>query len=216
MSPYKIILIFSHLPILLTVVYAAVCFKKLGREMKVFSYFVFFSGFIQFTSLFFWFASKNNMPLLHIYVPFGLMMLARFYAVLLKNFINTKIIWFMSLLFFVFSILNSLFLQNMLMFNSNALTIESIFITILALFTFTAFLNNIVKETIGQDIKSLNWVNAGLFTYYSASLLIFYFSNTIAKTFSVDLNLYTWVLHSFFSVVMYTCFLISLWKRHKN
>lgn len=216
MSPYKIILIFSHLPILLTVVYAAVCFKKLGREMKVFSYFVFFSGFIQFTSLFFWFASKNNMPLLHIYVPFGLMMLARFYAVLLKNFINTKIIWFMSLLFFVFSILNSLFLQNMFMFNSNALTIESIFITILALFTFTAFLNNIVKETIGQDIKSLNWVNAGLFTYYSASLLIFYFSNTIAKTFSVDLNLYTWVLHSFFSVVMYTCFLISLWKRHKN
>ncbi|SEW44376.1 hypothetical protein SAMN05428988_5752 [Chitinophaga sp. YR573] len=209
-------IVLSHVPILLTVVYAAICYKQLGKELKVFSWFIFLSGIIQFTSLGCWYASKNNMPLLHIYVATGFICLAWFYQTLLKGFIKSKIIWLVAILFLIFTIINSLFFQSIFTFNSNALTVESILIIILALFTYRFFLNDIVKETSRYDIKSLNWINSGLFIYYSSSMLIFYFGSVITSTFTRNLNLYTWVFHSFFSIVMYTCFFIGLWKRSKT
>jgi hypothetical protein len=207
------LIIGSHLPILLTVVYAALVYKKMGKELKVFSWYIFLSGVIQFVSLGYWFASKNNMPLLHLYVAAGFVCLAWFYATLLKGFINAKIIWCVAMLFLLFTTINSLFIQNIFTFNSYALTVQSILIIILALFTYMFFLNDFVKETRGHDSKSLNWINSGLFIYYSSSLLLFYFGAVITAAFSRSLNLQTWMLHSFFSIVMYTCFFIGLWKR---
>jgi|SRR5690349_10560748 len=212
----EIIIVLSHVPILLTVVYAAVFYKQLDYVLKVFSWFIFLSGSIQFTSLAFWYASKNNMPLLHVYVAAGFICLAWFYKTLLNGFINAKIIWLIAILFLLFTIINSLFFQTVLTFNSNALTVESILIIILALFTFRFFLNDIVKESSGRNIKSLHWINSGLFIYYSSSMLIFYFGAIITNTFSRNNNLVTWLFHSFFSIVMYTCFFIGLWKRSKT
>lgn len=215
MSFSEIVIVVSHLPILLTVVYALIYYKQLGHELKVFSWFIFLSGIIQFISLGFWYAGKNNMPLLHVYVAAGFICLTWFYKTLLNGFINAKIIWLIAILFLLFTIINSLFIQPILTFNSYALTVESILIIILALFTFKFFLNDIVKEKSGKDIKSLNWINSGLFIYYSSSMLIFYFGSIITQSFSRNLNLYTWIFHSFFSIVMYTCFFIGLWKRSK-
>lgn len=212
----RTIIILSHLPILLAVVYAAWHYKKLGRELKVFSWFIFLSGIIQFTSLAFWYAGKNNMPLLHFYVAAGFACLAWFYKTVLNNFISAKIIWSVTVLFLIFTLANSLFAQDIFTFNSNALVVESVLIIILALFTFTFLLNGIVKETGRHDSRSLNWINSGLFIYYSSSLLIFYFGTVITQAFSRYLNLYTWVFHSFFSMVMYTCFFVGLWKRSKT
>jgi hypothetical protein len=212
----EIVIILSHLPILLAVVYTASIYRQLRPELKVFSWFIFFSGLIQFASLACWFARKNNMPLLHLYVAGGLLLIAWFYSTVLSGFISKKVIWSVALAFLLFTTINSLFIQPVHTFNSYALTIESVLIVILALFTFTFFYNNIVKETSGRDIKSLTWINSGLFVYYSSDLLIFYFGAIITQTLSTSLNQYTWVFHSFFSIVMYTCFIIGLWQRSKT
>jgi hypothetical protein len=216
MNFQETLLIAAHLPVLLTVVYAALVYKKLGKELKVFSWYIFLSGIIQFASLFFWFVSKNNMPLLHLYVAAGFVCLAWFYATLLKGFINVKIIWCVVILFLLFTTINSLFIQDIFTFNSYALTVESILIIILGLFTYMFFLNDFVKETSGRDIKSLSWINSGLFIYYSSSLLIFYFGAAITYAFSRTHNLQAWMFHSLFSIVMYTCFFIGLWKRSRT
>lgn len=207
------IIIGSHIPILATVVLAAVRYKALGPELRVFSWFVFFSGLIQFVSLAFWFSHTNNMPLLHLYVAGGFVVLAWFYITVLKGFVDARIIKAIVVIFLLFAVVNVLFFQPVLTFDSNALTVESILIIILALFTFIFFLNDIVKETGSRDIKSLNWINSGLFIYYSSSLLIFYFGATMTRTFSPYLNQNTWIFHSFFSIVMYTFFCVGLWKR---
>ncbi len=156
------------------------------------------------------------MPLLHFYTAGGFICLAWFYKTVLNNFINARIFWSVALLFLIFTLVNSFFIQNIFTFNSNALTVESVLIIILALFTFVFFLNDIVKESGRPDIKSLNWINSGLFIYHSSDLLIFYFGATITHSFSKSLNLYTWVFHSFFSIVMYTCFFTGLWKRSRT
>ena len=207
------IILSSHVPILATVIFAATRYRTLGPQLKVFSWFIFLSGLVQFVSLAFWFASRNNMPLLHFYVAAGFACLAWFYTTVLKGFIDAAIIWFATIAFLVFTAVNSLFFQPFLTFNSNALTAESVLIIILALFTYIFFLNDIVRETGGRDIRSLTWINSGLFIYYSSTLLIFYFGATINQVFSKDLSQYTWIFHSFFSVVMYIFFCIGLWKR---
>jgi hypothetical protein len=62
----------------------------------------------------------------------------------------------------------------------------------------------------------LTWINSGLFIYYVSSLLIFYFGQVITDTFSKELNRYMWIFHAFFSLVMYSCFFVGLWKRPKS
>lgn len=156
------------------------------------------------------------MPLLHVYVAGGFFCLALFYKTVLHDFISEKIIWGMIISFFLFTFSNSLFVQNIFTYNSNALTVESVLVIILSLFTFILLLNDIVRETRPRLIKSLNWINSGLFIYYSSSLLIFYFGDIITVFSSSDLVKYIWVLHSFFSMVMYTCFFVGLWKRPMN
>lgn len=210
----KLFIIFSHLPIFVTVGYVLTIYKNLEGGLKAFSYFLFLSGIIQSISLVLWFNNQNNLPLLHIYVPAGFFFLAVFYKKVLSGFIHPKIIWIILTLFTVFSIFNSFFLQNLYTYNSIALTIESVLLIILSLSTFLFLLNSIFKES--KSIKSINWINSGIFIYYASSLLIFYFGEYLASLSSSIFVKSTWMIHSIFSMIMYLFFFIGLWKRQMN
>lgn len=207
---------FSLVPNLIVAAYALFVFKKLPVELKTFVWFILLSAIIELVSRIFWLNSKNNMPLLHIYVAGGFFCLALFYQEVLKGFIDKNIIRGTIMAFLLFTILNSLFIQNIYTFNSYALTVESILIVIFSLSTYMLMLNDIVKNERISIIKSLNWINSGLFIYYASSLLIFYFGDHFNRTFPRNFILQTWVLHSFFSVVMYCCFFVGLWNRPRN
>jgi hypothetical protein len=206
---------YAFVPVFVTVGYGLFIYKRLTGEIKTFFWFLFLSGVIQLISSALWFSSKNNLPLLHLYVAVGFVCLAWFYSAVLKDFINRKIIRGTTLLFIIFTLVNSIFFQNIYTYNSYALTVESILVIILSLFTYMVLLNDIVKEKRKNTIKSLNWINSGLFIYYTSSLLIFYFGEVI-QTFSRDFNIYIGVLHTFFLLVMYSCFFVGLWKRPQN
>jgi hypothetical protein len=207
---------FSFIPTLLVAAYTGYVFKKLPYELKVFARFIFLSGLIELISRIYWFNSKNNMPLLHIYVAAGFLFLTQFYQEVLKGFINKNIIRATLIAFLVFTTVNSLFVQSIFTFNSYALTVESVLIIIFSLSTYMLMLNDIVRENRLHLVKSLNWINSGLFIYYSSSLLIFHFGNLITLFAPSSLVKYTWMLHSFFSIVMYCCFFVGLWNRPRN
>jgi len=156
------------------------------------------------------------MPLLHVYVGFGFPMLAVFYKKVLEGFISGAVIYSIAIVFFLLSVLNSVFLQSVLTFNSYALTLKSVLLIIFSLTTYILLLNETVKEQRKSLVSTINWINSGIFIYYVSNLLIFYFSGYFSRYFSLKFNLYTWVVHSFFSMVMYTFFFIGLWKRPKN
>lgn len=209
----KYILIGSHIPILAVCIYTAVIYRKLPRLFKVFGLFIFTTAIIQAVSLIMALLKKNNLPLLHIYVPLGFILLIWFYHHILEGFINKRILIFTACLFLLFSICNSFFFQPLLSFNSNALTVESVLLVILSISTYSFLLNTIVRRD-QQLISSLNWINSGIFIYYTSNLLLFYFgAKILSVSFPREYSLYSWVLHSFFSIIMYTCFLIGLWKR---
>lgn len=216
MTLAKFIIVLSHIPIFITALYAAILYRRLEKELKVFSLFLFLSGIIQGVSLAFWFLNKNNFPLLHIYIATGFCILAWFYKTVLKGFINPKIINSTIVVFLLLTLANSLFFQPIHTFNSYALVLECILIIILSLSTYIFFINDIARESRIENITSINWINSGLFIYNTSSLVIFYFGDYFTRYFPEYLNRYTWVLHSFFSMVMYTFFYIGLWKRRRR
>lgn len=207
------IILLAYIPLFITVGYALTVYRKLDKPLKTFSWFIFLSGIVQAVSLVFWLIGKNNMPFLHVFVATGFLCLGWFYNTVLKDFINRKILQSIMIGFLIFTVLNSVFLQDIYTFNSYALTVECILVTILSLATFIFFLDDSLREVEIRSRKSLNWINYGLFIYYSSSLVIFFFGDVITHVFSKDLNRYTWVLHNFFYVVMYFCFFTALWKK---
>ncbi len=207
---------FSSLPALAVALYTLFVFRRLPSELKIFSYFVFLSGIIELTSKILWFYRINNLPLLHLYVAGGFLFLALFYQEVLKGFVNTNIIQSVLVVFLVLTTANSLFVQPILTFNSYALTIESVLIVIFSLSTYIIMLNDIVRKNRMHLVKSLNWINSGLFIYYSSSMLIFYFGDHFVRSLPRSFNLQTWVLHSFFSMIMYCCFFVGLWSQPRN
>lgn len=207
---------FSSVPPLALAVYTLFIFRRLPDELKVFSWFIFLSGVIELISKMLWLNSQNNMPLLHVYVAAGFFVIALFYKKVLEGFIDPAIMWGIIVMFLLFTIINSLFFQTILTFNSYALTVEAVLIAILSLSTYMLMMNDIVRKNRLPIVKSLNWINSGLFIYYLSSLLIFYFSDHIIRSFPRLYNLQTWVLHAFFSMVMYCCFFIGLWNRPRH
>lgn len=207
---------YSFIPTLLLALYTLVIYKELPAQLKTFSRFVFLSGIIELLSRICWFYQKNNMPLLHIYVAGGFVLVALFYQHVLKDVIHKNIIPAILVAFLLFTGINSLFIQPIYTFNSNALTVEAILIIVLSLSTFIFLMNDIVKKKFVHLVKSINWINSGLFIYYSSSLLIFHYGNLITLFAPSHLVKYTWVLHSFFSAIMYCCFFAGLWNRPRN
>jgi hypothetical protein len=195
--------------------YAVLVYRQLKNELRIFSWFIFLSCAVELISMPFWWFHKNNLPMLHVYVAVGFFCLARFYKTALRDFINPKIIHVILIVFLSFTLLNSIFIQKIFTFNSYALTVESVLIIIFSFSTLLISQNEIVRNNATILSKSINWINSGLFIYFSSNLLLFYFGNIINKSFPIYLSQYTWLLHNFFSSIMYACFFIALWKRPK-
>lgn len=212
----RLVLILSCLPVFAAAVYAAFLFRKLEKTLKLFSIFLFLSAVMQLASGIAWQYRVNNLPLLHIYVAGGFVCIALFYREVFSNFLNRYILLVTAIAFVAFTVINAIFFQSVFNFSSRTLTVESALVIILTLSTFMVTLNESAQEVVSQDRKSLNWINSGFFIYFSSNLLIFYFGDMFTRMFSVYLNQNTWILHSFFSIIMYTCFIIALWKRPKS
>jgi hypothetical protein len=217
MNYLKLLNQLSVLPVFIAAAVAAVYYKRLPKEIKEFSYFIFVSAAIQAASSALWYQKKNNLFLLHLYVSAGFWTLSWFYESILDGFIHRKIIRTATVTFLVFSVLNSVFLQPFSTFNSYALTMESILVDILALTTFTVMMNDTVRQKWQQIASSITWINSGLFIYYTSSLAIFqlqpYFDHDRSfQLFSKEFNLQAWMLHAFFTLIMYGCASIGLWK----
>lgn len=212
----RFIIIFSHVPIFAAALYALVIYRRLTNELKAFSWYLFTMGIIQLVSLILWTCHINNLPILHIYVPLSFLLLCRFYYVLFKGLINVQIIIWCAVIFTLLSIANSVFLQHLFIFNSYALTLHSVLVIILSITASGAFLNKELISRFRARLPGLNLINGGILIYHSSALLIFYFGNLITHRYSVLVNKYTWIAHSFLSVVMYLCFIFGLWKRERK
>lgn len=215
MDVYKLILFLSNVPIFTAGIIALLYYKHFGKALKVFSWFVFVSGIIQLTSVLLWMGGVNNLPLLHLYTPVGTALLLLFYQTVLKGYLPHQLLTWVAGVFVIVCIVNSVFFQGIFTFNSNALTLQSMLIIILSLSTYVLSVNDTFKVKRQNLLSSMNWVNSGLFIYFSSSLILFYFGDLLIQRTPKQFRV-SWVLHSLFIVVMYILVIKGLWIHRKK
>lgn len=225
----KWILFLSCIPVFATAGTAGLLYPRLDERLKAFCWFLFLSGGVQLVSLVLWWLGIRHMPLLHFYVTAGFCCLAWFYGAILRDFVPRNIILLLIAAFLVFSVLNAIFLQSIHTFDSHGLTVEAVVVIIFALSTLMLSQNKVVSETgplASIDrfaapenepfLPGLAWINAGLLIYFTSSALLFYFGDVINHYYPKYLSRYSSVLHAFFSVILYTCSFVGLWKNRRK
>lgn len=191
-------------------------FRHLRLEFQVLAAFVFLSAAVQATAEILAQFGINNMPVSHAYALFGFLLITSFFRFILKPFIPSKVFTVLGIIFLLLAVVNSLFWQPIVEFNSIPLVIEALIIMVFSISTFILTLNEGQNEYIRPLLVSLNWVNSGLFVYFFGSLILFYNGHVIIHEASKYLSQYTWLAHSMLTVILHTCLLMGLWKSPKK
>lgn len=163
-----------------------------------------------------WLSGKgiNNMPLLHFYTLLEFATLSVFYkGVLLRwRFFQT---WFWGWVSAVVILLlcNSLFVEPIMGFNSNAKTLVQ---AVMIGYAVGHFFGSFGKSDFTKPRPfALALINSGILVYYSGSLFVFMFSkilNDPANPSSAQVQAVFWLLNSFLFLIFQLLILVALWK----
>lgn len=191
------------------------CYKysKLSQELKQITYYIFLSIITEMVVLVYSRNHWENLSLLHFYTLAEFFILYRFFLISLKGFIPSRVIHGIGICFLVLSGLNSIFLQRLDQYNSNARGVCAFLIILGTLALFFRIISEMKVLRLGK--YPLFWINAGLLVYFSSSFFLFIMSNYILHL-NNTLNVYIWMVHAVLNVILYTMISIGLWMHNSN
>ncbi|MBO3698070.1 hypothetical protein [Roseivirga sp. E12] len=152
----------------------------------------------------------NNLPVYHVLVILLFFLFNRLYKHILKDTIKGEVFDVLMVLFTVFAILNSLWLQPLNTFNSNTIVTASIIYVFLSLIHFRQFLQLSILKPLSGDWTF--WLSAGLLLYHSGSLMLFFFVNYVESV-PKEVVTASWLLNALFNVFLNGFYTIALWKK---
>ncbi len=182
MRTWQIIIASStEIVLLINTVLFLICLFKVAPIWKYFSMFLVFSLIIEISSHVIWsknnpFGITNNLFLLHILTLGEFILLSLFYNQMYKE-VST---WQKNAGLFVLIVsglivANSLFIQPLYKFNTNARTLSQAIIIAYAV----GYYLQATNEKLGKFSKGINIINAGVLLYYTGSFFIFMFGNVL-------------------------------------
>lgn len=205
------LLTFAVVPAFLIACYR---YSKLSEALKPITYYVFLSVVTEMVVLLYSRNKKNNLSLLHFYTLAEFFILYRFFLIALRGFIPAKLIHAVAVSYLILCGLNSVFIQKLDQYNSNARGVGAFLIILGALALFYRIISEMKVLRLGQ--YPLFWINAGLLIYFSSSFFLFIMSNYILHLNNNTLNVYIWIVHSVLNVILYTMISIGLWMHNSN
>ena len=173
MSTTEVIIHLPFIPLLLTTAYVFLQWRKLDKALNVLRWFAVFEFLMQTTATVLAFYNILNTPLLYLYVPVDFLLKSFFYARLLSNSINTRIIYLFMVGFILYCLTDVLFISDLHVFNSVALSIQSILMVILTLSTFfimveSEFMENNPTTRVNILTEYCTWRTTKINTNYKA------------------------------------------------
>lgn len=152
----------------------------------------------------------GNLPLLHLYTLGEFLLFSLF-----SRQINLKSTFFTKNVFILISsiliVLNSIFLQDIAGFNSNAKTFVQIIIITNAILFF--YQNSSELRATNSSIKL---INSAILIYYSGSLFIFMFSNYFLSR-GIRIHQGFWIFNALLNLIFQILVLIAIWRvTHKE
>lgn len=206
----------AYIPILISTIWSALNFRHLRFEFRVLSIFIFISATTQVICELLALNKINNIPVSHAYTVLSFWVLTRFYQEILRSFIPVRWFTILKLGFIMLAVVSAFFWQPLLTYNSIPISVQAVAVTILALSTFILSVNNDMNAHLLSILSSLNWINSGIFIYFSGNLILFYNGEAIMHAISEKWTMYTWLVHSVLTFTFYCFLFIGLWKSPKK
>ncbi len=204
---------FAPFIIFLPAILAVLNYKRYPPALQYITCYLLVAVLSQLTSYVLWKQSKNNMPILHVYIIIEYLLLLRFYYAILGNYLHKAIFMVLLVVPPLFFIADSLFLESIYTYNTFARSVECLAIIFLAM---SWYVKLVSKETDDEAIqRSIKYINSALLIYFSGSVMLFTFANTISKL-ALKYTLLIWSLHTLLAVVLYVLIAIGLWKYRKQ
>jgi len=201
---------FSILSLLILFINVLLTFKilKLAPDVKWFCILQVWALLIQIFSPKYSKYFGNNLPLLHLYTLFEFVFLSLFYwTILLGKQRYGK--YFSSFVVLIVCLIvgNSIFLEPLTSFNTNAKGLSQV---IIMAYTIIYFFNRMSIEVQTKNLI-LNRINAAILLYYAGSLFVFTFAQFIEERSDKVLTL-LWMFNSILYLVFQLLILIATWR----
>lgn len=179
---------------------------KFSKQISIwFNIFLILGLITQIISKILFINSYQNLPLLHIYTLLEFIFLSLFYKdIITKEFFLTKYFNAFIIIMSVLIILNSIFLQNLYTFNSNAKTLTQVIYIGYALVYF--FQAPFERSDLS---KLLNWINSAILLYYAGSLFIFMASSAFFQL--TEMYRFFWVINALLYLIFQILLFVALW-----
>ncbi len=155
---------------------------------------------------------KNNLPLLHVYSYVEFFILTEFYKKIIDEKKINRVLTILQLGFLLACLLNVIFWQGPLIYNSYSRSLGALLIMLLAVNYFARLFTKPVGEK--ATLMPEFWFNSGIFLYFSGAFVLFIFSN-FALLVSPTANAILWNVHAAFVLIMYILFTIGFIKCRK-
>ncbi|MEM9921823.1 MAG: hypothetical protein AAF990_27210 [Bacteroidota bacterium] len=197
---------FSVFFVLVPFVIFIVRYKNINRSQKLLGLLLVFSIITEITSFIFGKLEQNNLFLFHLYTLAESLLIGVLYRKELKSTVGQKTIDGLLIVFVVFTIFSTVFIEPLDKFNAYVRAVESLLIIFLTI----AFFYKIMKEVVIKRLERLPlfWMSVGLLIYFSAGLFIFIFSNYILP--SVKLSYTFWGIHAILNIMLNLFYIITL------
>ncbi|OEJ99921.1 hypothetical protein [Roseivirga misakiensis] len=151
--------------------------------------------------------------LTHFYVPIHFLAVTEVYKRVLRKLYKQRYFQYLQVGFLVFSVVNSLFIQEEGVFTSNAIVISYGTFIFLSLSSFYQLLK--YPEGPFPERNPIVWFNMGVLLYYSGALLLFVFINDLIDSPEFIENNY-WNLNTALNIILMSFYAIGLCVRPKN
>lgn len=148
----------------------------------------------------------NNMPYFHLYTYIEFSFLFIIYITLLKTVWQRVVLFFGAVIFGLFSVVNLMYWESILEFNSNQRYVEGFIVMIMCVLFFLDLLNR--AEFVKLESYPYFWLTAGFLTYFAGTLIVFYLVRRLESE-SVD---FYWGVHGVLNIMLNSCYALTLWK----
>ncbi len=184
--------------------------KKSLDSLKWFTYYLSISFCIQIIAKSLGINKIPNLPLLHLYSLLEFIIISIFYKkVLVEETGFQKWINYILGIGSVLIIANSLFLQPLTAFNSNAKAFSQIMIIGYAIYYYFSILHERTNAT-----TVLNLLNAAILIYFAGSFFVFMFSDLLLKQLDKDTQLLFWIFNALLYLVFQLIVIFAGWKAY--
>jgi len=201
--------VISAFSIIAPILVGAICFRSLSFTIRLLFVFVLVTGVMEFTSGWMMAHKINNLALFHLHVYVEFTAITALFFLTYDSVLWRGIALSFFGLFLSYSLVNTLFYEDLYRFNSNQRYVEGLMIIVMCVGYFISLLRRPIHRYLEK--QPMFWLTSGFLIYFAGTLYLFLFSREL-----LAINDYQyWEIHAVLNIGLNIIYVVAFLKERK-